>query len=96
MSLPARAPRTLIWERRTRRPSLAFSPSNSAVTTVLSATMDPTVAKKELVPLQRVHFPKRQGVQPPVRLHDVFRLDFGPEFRSRGIVAYEPPKTGPI
>ena len=55
----------------------------------------PTVAKKELVPLERVHFPKRQGVQPPVRLHDVFRLDFGPEFRSRGLVAYEPPKMGP-
>ena len=55
----------------------------------------PTVAKKELVPLQKVQFPKIQGVQTPVRLHEVFRLDFGPDFRSRGIVAYEPPKTGP-
>jgi hypothetical protein len=54
----------------------------------------PTVGRKELAPLAQVHFPKREGVQPPVRLHDVFRLDFGPEFRSRGIVAFEPPKMG--
>ena len=54
----------------------------------------PRVATKELVPLQQVRFPKREGVQPPVRLHDVFRLDFGPEFRSRGIVSHEPPKMG--
>jgi len=55
----------------------------------------PTVANKELTTLDHVRFPKRAGVQPPVRLHDVFRLDFGPEFRSRGIVANEPPKMGP-
>jgi len=59
------------------------------------ASVHPTVARKELVPLDAVRFPKRPGVQPPVRLHDVFRLDFGPEFRSRGIVAYEPPRMGP-
>jgi hypothetical protein len=55
----------------------------------------PTVAKKELTTLDHVRFPKRAGLRPPVRLHDVFRLDFGPEFRSRGVVAYEPPKMGP-
>jgi hypothetical protein len=59
------------------------------------ASVYPTVAKKELVLLEQVRFPKRPGVQPPVRLHDVFRLDFGPEFRSKGIVAHEPPKMGP-
>lgn len=55
----------------------------------------PTVAKKELVPLEQVRFPKLPEVKTPVRLHDVFRLDFGPEFRTRGIVAHEPPKMGP-
>jgi hypothetical protein len=55
----------------------------------------PTVAKKELVPLNQVRFPNRAGVRNPVRLHDVYRLDFGPDFRTRGIVAHEPPKMGP-
>ncbi|MGH9631317.1 MAG: alpha/beta hydrolase domain-containing protein [Bryobacteraceae bacterium] len=54
----------------------------------------PTVAKKELAPLGQVRFPKRAGVQPPIRLHEVFRLDFGPEFRSRGIISNEPPRIG--
>jgi hypothetical protein len=54
----------------------------------------PSVAKKELTTLNSVRFPKLAGVQPPNRLHDVFRLDFGPEFRSRGIVTNEPPKMG--
>jgi hypothetical protein len=55
----------------------------------------PALAKRELVPLDKVAIPKREGMKPPVRLHDVFRLDFGPEFRTKGIVAYEPPKMGP-
>lgn len=55
----------------------------------------PTIARNELVPLSKVRFPKREGVKNPVRLHDVFRLDFGPEFRTKGIVAFEPPKMGP-
>lgn len=59
------------------------------------ASVYPTVAKKELVPLEQVRYPKLAGVKPPVRLHDVYRLDFGPEFRARGIVAHEPPKMGP-
>jgi hypothetical protein len=59
------------------------------------ASVYPRVAKNELTTLAQVRFPKRGGIQPPVRLHDVFRLDFGPEFRSRGIVAYEPPRMGP-
>ncbi|MDX1982598.1 MAG: alpha/beta hydrolase domain-containing protein [Bryobacteraceae bacterium] len=55
----------------------------------------PTVANRELVPLAQVRFVKREGVQPPVRLHEVFRLDFGPRFRTHGIVTHEPPKMGP-
>jgi len=54
----------------------------------------PRVASKELTTLDQARFPKWPGMPAPVRLHDVFRLDFGPEFHSRGIVAYEPPKIG--
>jgi len=55
----------------------------------------PRVDRKELATIDKVRFPKRPGVVTPTRIHDVFRLDFGPEFRSKGIVAYEPPKMGP-
>lgn len=59
------------------------------------ASAYPSIARKELVPIDQVHYPKIANVLPPRRLHDVFRLDFGPEFRSRGIITNEPPKLGP-
>ncbi len=55
----------------------------------------PRVDRKELATLDHIRFPKLPGVVAPKRLHDVFRLDFGPEFRSHGIVTNEPPKMGP-
>ncbi|MSV31601.1 MAG: hypothetical protein EXQ57_03685 [Bryobacterales bacterium] len=55
----------------------------------------PRVDRKELAAIDHVRFPKLPGVVAPKRLHEVFRLDFGPEFRSRGIVTIEPPKMGP-
>jgi hypothetical protein len=55
----------------------------------------PRVDRKELATIDRVRFPKLPGVVPPTRVHDVYRLDFGPDFRSRGIVTIEPPKMGP-
>jgi hypothetical protein len=55
----------------------------------------PRVDRKELATIDRIRFPKLAGVIAPTRVHDVFRLDFGPEFRSRGIVTIEPPKMGP-
>jgi len=55
----------------------------------------PRVDREELATLDRIRFPKLPGVVPPKRVHQVFRLDFGPEFRSRGVVTIEPPKTGP-
>jgi hypothetical protein len=54
----------------------------------------PRVDRKELATIDKIHFPKLPGVIPPKRVHDVFRLDFGPEFRTRGIVTIEPPKMG--
>jgi hypothetical protein len=53
----------------------------------------PRVDRAELVPIDRVRFPKTTAPA-PTRVHDVFRLDFGPQFRTRGIVAFEPPKMG--
>lgn len=58
------------------------------------ASMYPRIANRELVPLDQVKYPKLPGVDPPVRLHDVFRLDFGPDFRTRGVVTREPPLAG--
>ena len=54
----------------------------------------PRVDRGELAPISKIRFPKLPGVIAPARVHDVFRLDFGPDFRTRGVVAFEPPKMG--
>jgi hypothetical protein len=54
----------------------------------------PKIAEDKLVPLGAVQFPKIPGVAFPTRMHQAWRVDYGPEFRSRGIVAIEPPKAG--
>lgn len=59
------------------------------------ASVYPRVDRGELAPIGKIRFPKRPGVVWPTRVHDVYRLDFGPEFRSRGVVTHEPPKLGP-
>ena len=41
----------------------------------------------------QLSFPKLPGIKAPKELPPVWRLDFGPEYRSRGIVS-EPPKLG--
>jgi hypothetical protein len=38
--------------------------------------------------------PTISGVAFPVRMHRAWRADYGPEFRAKGIVAYEPPHVG--
>jgi len=55
----------------------------------------PKVAGGGLVPLSRLRFPKLPGVAVPTRILEPYRLDFGPEFRTRGIITIEPPKLGP-
>jgi hypothetical protein len=54
----------------------------------------PKVAKGELVSVANVAFPKIPGVPFPERIHRVFRMDFGEQFRTAGIVTIEPPKLG--
>jgi hypothetical protein len=54
----------------------------------------PRVGSDQLVSLGAVQFPKIPGVQFPTRIQKAWRVDYGPEFRSEGIVTVEPPKVG--
>jgi hypothetical protein len=58
------------------------------------ASQFPTIAGDEFVPLSEVSFPKIAGMEFPRRLHKAYRVDYGPEFRTKGIVTIEPPKVG--
>jgi hypothetical protein len=54
----------------------------------------PLIAKDQLVARSALNFPKIPGVTVPERPKLTWRLDFGPEFRQKGIVTSEPPKLG--
>lgn len=54
----------------------------------------PRLADDTLVEPAAVRFPKIPGVRFPERLHRAWRVDYGPEFVTKGIVAFEPPKLG--
>ncbi|MBK9170046.1 MAG: hypothetical protein IPM24_21650 [Bryobacterales bacterium] len=54
----------------------------------------PRIDKDQLVPLPAVQFPKIPGVAFPTHIQTAFRADYGPEFRSKGVVAIEPPHLG--
>jgi hypothetical protein len=54
----------------------------------------PRISAGELVPLSSVKFPKISGVAVPTHIHLSRREDFGPEFRSKGIITIEPPRLG--
>lgn len=54
----------------------------------------PLIGKDELVTPKALAFPKIPGVHRPKEPYTAYRLDFGPEFRTKGIVAFEPPKVG--
>jgi len=58
------------------------------------ASRFPKLADGTLEPLDKLRFPRVPGVGLPTRMHVVRRLDFGPEFRSKGIVTLEPPRVG--
>ncbi len=53
----------------------------------------PLIANKQLVPLNQLAFPKI-GIEVPYRAHGAYHLDFGPEFRTTGVAAVEPPALG--
>ncbi len=52
----------------------------------------PRVAKDNLVETRALNFPKIPGIALPKEPTPVFRLDYGPDFTSKGIIAFEPPK----
>jgi hypothetical protein len=54
----------------------------------------PTLADASLVTLDDYRFPGIPGVEVPNIAHNTWRLDFGPRFRSEGIVDYQPPRVG--
>ncbi len=54
----------------------------------------PLIARHELVAPAALRFPRIPGVHLPKEPYTVYRLDFGPDFRSKGIVDFEPPKLG--
>ena len=54
----------------------------------------PLIAKNQLVAPAALAFPKIPGVHLPKEPYTVYRLDFGPNFRTRGIIDFEPPKVG--
>jgi hypothetical protein len=59
------------------------------------ASLYPRLADRNLVPLNAVKWPKIPGTKFPTRIHEAFALDYGPDFRRKGIVTIEPAKVGP-
>jgi hypothetical protein len=56
------------------------------------ASIYPRIDKQTLVPIEKVAFPKVPSVRFPTVLHTPKRLDFGPDFATRGIITHEPPR----
>lgn len=54
----------------------------------------PRLADSSLVALEDYRFPEIPGVEVPTIAHGTWRLDFGPRFRSEGIVDHQPPRVG--
>ncbi len=59
------------------------------------ASAYPTIAKGTLVPIDRVRFPELAGMEFPEVAHEAYRADYGPRWRSEGIVDNQPPELGP-
>lgn len=54
----------------------------------------PLIAKGQLVAPSAVRFPSVPSVKTPALWYQAWRLDFGPAFRTKGIVAIDPPQVG--
>jgi hypothetical protein len=54
----------------------------------------PLIARNELVSPAKLNFPQIPGVHLPKEPYTVYRLNFGPDFRARGIIGFEPPRIG--
>ena len=54
----------------------------------------PRIDKDQLVALSAMQFPDIPGIEIPKRMHHGYRVDYGPQFRTKGIVSIEPPTVG--
>jgi alpha/beta hydrolase family protein len=52
------------------------------------------IADGALVSPQAINFPKIPGITFPRAIHEAWRVDYGPEFKTKGIIANEPPRIG--
>lgn len=57
------------------------------------ASVYPRIADKHLTGLAGLKFPAIEGVKVPQHPRVARRLDFGPEFESRGVILQEPPRV---
>lgn len=58
------------------------------------ASAFPTLADGTLVPAGGVAFPPIPGVQAPAVIHEAYRMDYGPRWKSEGVVDRQPPAVG--
>ncbi|HEX5085514.1 MAG TPA: alpha/beta hydrolase domain-containing protein [Blastocatellia bacterium] len=52
------------------------------------------IADGALVTPQSINFPKIPGVNFSRAIHEAWRVDYGPEFKTKGVIANEPPRIG--
>ena len=55
----------------------------------------PRIDDGTAVSAESMKFPKIPGVSYSSLVHKAYRADYGPQFRTKGIVSQEPPKIGP-
>jgi Alpha/beta hydrolase domain len=58
------------------------------------ASQYPKIADNKLVSISDLQFPKIAGVAVPARPQRAYHVDYGPDFRTLGIISLEPPKVG--
>ena len=58
------------------------------------ASLYPQAGKDQLVTPGALHFPKIPGVELPKHVLGAYHADYGPNFKSQGIVTVDPPKLG--
>jgi len=58
------------------------------------ASRYPLIAKDEMVPLTRVHFPAVPSFPFATYMPQVWRMDFGPDYAATRVITNEPPRLG--
>jgi hypothetical protein len=58
------------------------------------ASRYPRIDQQQMVAPAALQFPKIPGVRLPRAPHQAWRVDYGPDFKSDGVIAFDPPKVG--